>query len=920
MLRSRSPQHNYLQSKKEKKMAKQLKIITLLLIALLLLVACGGSSELPPAESEAPAEEAEAPAAEEEAPAEEAEAPAEEEAEAPAEEAAAGEAIFVSTQFAPIEEQEKFRAILQEGGFDVTASDDGPMIDLVLAGAQSGSGEVDVVGTLHGNFPPLAREDAMMNMIDVADDLAADRELAPAFLETGLLGSDDFLYYVPWMQATYIMAASTEALDYLPEGADVNALTWEQFGEWCQTLMDETGSPKCGLPHPGLFHRFLEGYLFPSFTGGMVSNFQSSEAMDMMAWARDTLWPTVHPESISYEFMQEPLMSGEVWVAFDHTARLLDAFNSDPEGFVAFPAPAGPAGRGFMPVVVGLGIPADAQNPDAGADVVEYLTRPDVQGAILRDLGFFPVVDGVDTSDLPPGIQIEADAVAAQANSPDALPALLPVGLGERGGEINQIYRNAFDRIVLNGEDIEAVLGEEAANLQALMDETGAPCWAPDAPSEGPCQVNPIGEMSAMPAPAEEDEETEEAAAPAEMSDAVFVSTQFAPIEEQEKFRAILQPGGFDVTASDDGPMIDLILAGAQSGSGEVDVVGTLHGNFPPLAREDAMMNMIDVADDLMADRDLAPAFLETGLLGTDDFLYYVPWAQATYIMGANVAALDYLPEGADVNALTWEQFGEWCQTLMDETGGPKCGLPHPGLFHRFLEGYLWPSFTGGMVTQFNSPEAAEMMTWARDTMWPTIHPESISYEFMQEPLMAEEVWVAFDHTARLLDAYNSDPDKFVAFPAPAGPAGRGFMPVVVGLGIPADAQNPEAGADVVEYLTRPDVQGQVLNELGFFPVVDGVDTANMPEGIAIEAAAVSAQATAGDALPALLPVGLGERGGEINQIYRNAFDRIVLDGEDIQTVLDEEAANLQALMDETGAPCWAPDPASEGPCQIGGS
>jgi multiple sugar transport system substrate-binding protein len=898
-------------------MAKYLKILSLLFIILMLVVACGGGDEAPaPAdESEAPAEEAEAPAEEE------AEAPAEEEAEAPADEVAAGEAVFFSTQFVPIEEQEKFRAILQEGGFDVNGSEEGPMLDLVLAGAQSGAGEIDVVGALHGSFPPLANEDAMMNMIDVADDLAADREIAPAFLETGLLGSGDFLYYIPWMQATYIMGANVEALEYLPEGADVNALTWEQFGEWCQALLDETGEPKCGLPHAGLFHRFLEGYMWPSFTGGMVSNFQSSEAMDMMAWARDTLWPTIHPESINYEFMQEPLLADEVWVAFDHTARLLDAFNAEPDRFVAFPAPAGPAGRGFMPVVVGLGIPADAPNPEAGAELIEYLTRPDVQGAILKELGFFPVVDGVDTSDLPPGIAIEAGAVSAQANSADALPALLPVGLGERGGEINQIYKNAFDRIVLDGEDIEAVLGEEAGNLQALMDETGAPCWAPDAPSDGPCQVNPIGEMSEMPAPVEEAEaveETDEAeAAPVEASDAVFFSTQFVPVEEQEKFRAILQTGGFDVNGSEEGPMLDLVLAGAESGAGEIDVVGALHGSFPPLAREEAMMNMIDVADDLMADRELAGAFLETGLLGSDDFLYYVPWMQATYIMGANSEALDYLPEGADVNALTWEQFGEWCQTLLDETGEPKCGLPHAGLFHRFLEGYMWPSFTGGMVTQFNSPEAAEMMTWARDTLWPTIHPESINYEFMQEPLQSGEVWVAFDHTARLLDAFNADPDNFVAFPAPAGPAGRGFMPVVVGLGIPADAPNPEAGADVIEFLTRPEIQGEILNQLGFFPVVSGVDTSAMPPGISIEAGAVSAQATADDALPALLPVGLGERGGEINQIFKNAFDRIVLDGEDIQTVLDEEAANLQALMDETGAPCWAPDPASDGPCQI---
>ncbi|MEM9775618.1 MAG: carbohydrate ABC transporter substrate-binding protein, partial [Chloroflexota bacterium] len=98
---------------------------------------------------------------------------------------------------------------------------------------------------------------------------------------------------------------------------------------------------------------------------------------------------------------------------------------------------------------------------------------------------------------------------------------------------------------------------------------------------------------------------------------------------------------------------------------------------------------------------------------------------------------------------------------------------------------------------------------------------------------------------------------------------------------------------------------------------VDGVDVSALSEGVAIEAAAVNKQATSPNALPALLPVGLGDRGGEINQIFRNAFDRIVLEGEDITTVLNEEGDNLQALMNETGAPCWAPDPASDGPCVV---
>ncbi|RME81310.1 MAG: carbohydrate ABC transporter substrate-binding protein, partial [Caldilineae bacterium] len=529
-----------------------------------------------------------------------------------------------------------------------------------------------------------------------------------------------------------------------------------------------------------------------------------------------------------------------------------------------------------------------------------FLTRPDVQAAVLKSLGFFPVVSGVDFSGLPEGVAIEAGAVEAQATAPDAIPALLPVGLGERGGEINQIFRNAFDRIVLEGEDISAVLDEEGDNLQALMNETGAPCWAPDPPSEGPCPVAPLGEAPA-----------------AAMKEVVFFSTQFAPIEEQEKFRAILAEGGYDFTATEEGPLLDQVIAAAKAGKGEIGVIGALHGSFPPLARENALMNLIDLADDLLQTRELAPAFLETGLLGTEDFLYYIPWMQATYIMAANKQALDYLPEGVTLENMTWDDFAAWCQNLLDETGGPKCGLPHAGLFHRFLEGYMWPSFTGGMVTNFQSDDAKAMLEWARDVLWPTIHPQSINYEFMQEPLLSDEVWVAFDHTARLIEAFNQKPEDFVAFAAPSGPQGKGFMPVIVGLGIPSTAPDPDASAGLIEFLTRPDVQAAVLKSLGFFPVVSGVDFSDLPEGVAIEAGAVEAQATAPDALPALLPVGLGERGGEINQIFRNAFDRVVLEGEDIDTVLSEEAANLQALMNETGAPCWAPDPPSEGPCQV---
>jgi multiple sugar transport system substrate-binding protein len=215
----------------------------------------------------------------------------------------------------------------------------------------------------------------------------------------------------------------------------------------------------------------------------------------MFTFLRDDLWPYVNAESITYGFMNEPLLSGEVWVAFDHTARLSPAFeamiNGDTDlSFVAFPAPAGPAGRGFMPVVAGLGIPFSAPDPDAAEALIEFMLTPSTQSAVLQELGFFPIISGVDTTDLPGHVSILAEAVGNQANSADALPALLPVGLGDRGGEINEIFRAAFTRIVFEGEVIEDVLASEGERLSTLMTETGAACWPPDAPSEGACVVN----------------------------------------------------------------------------------------------------------------------------------------------------------------------------------------------------------------------------------------------------------------------------------------------------------------------------------------------------------------------------------------------------------------------------------------------
>ena len=74
-------------------------------------------------------------------------------------------------------------------------------------------------------------------------------------------------------------------------------------------------------------------------------------------------------------------------------------------------------------------------------------------------------------------------------NARDALPSLLPIGLGAEGGNFNRIYRDTFTRIVLRNENIRTVLAEQGRALQGIFERTGARCWAPDRPSRGACRV-----------------------------------------------------------------------------------------------------------------------------------------------------------------------------------------------------------------------------------------------------------------------------------------------------------------------------------------------------------------------------------------------------------------------------------------------
>lgn len=405
----------------------------------------------------------------------------------------------------------------------------------------------------------------------------------------------------------------------------------------------------------------------------------------------------------------------------------------------------------------------------------------------------------------------------------------------------------------------------------------------------------------------------------AQSSSITLVSTQFSPVDESSAFQGILAsaPAKVNFLPLDSSTFTSQFEAQEQAHQVKVSVIAGLHGDFAPFVALHLLQDVTPLLKKLK-NRGFPSTFVKLGMFGNKKQHYYIPWMQATYVMAVNKKALKYLPKGAKVESLTYDQLIQWGKNMEKATGKRLIGLPAgpTGLLARFVEGYLYPSFTHSNVVQFKSKAAAAM--WQKvKSLWSVTNPQSTSYNFMQDPLLSGEVWVAWDHVARLINAVTQKPKDFVLVPAPSGPKGLGYLLVIGGMAIPKGAPNVKAADSVITFLTSPYAQLNVLDKLAFFPATKVKIPKNLSAGIRIEAGAVSKQARAKHTVAALLPVGLGTQGGAYNKVFTDTFSRIVLNNQPIQSVLNDEGNTLQSLLNSTGAGCWAPDPASHGPCKV---
>ncbi|MCP2168563.1 ABC transporter substrate-binding protein [Goodfellowiella coeruleoviolacea] len=398
-----------------------------------------------------------------------------------------------------------------------------------------------------------------------------------------------------------------------------------------------------------------------------------------------------------------------------------------------------------------------------------------------------------------------------------------------------------------------------------------------------------------------------------------FLSTQFTPLDERQRFEQILKNTVTDINVGynpvDVGVFGTTLTSQVNSGRVSVSLVGALHGELGQYT------DLLSDLDDLVAelgDRGFPSHLLSLTTLGGKSSKY-VPWMQASSVLAVHKKALGWLPAGADVRHLTYDQLLDWVSAGRAANGGkPIFGLPAgpKGLYHRFFQGYLLPSFTGGQITTFRNQDAVAAWEYMK-RLWANTAPASTNYDYMQEPLARGEVLIAWDHVARLVKAPESSPDDWLMVPAPRGPKGQGYLLVAAGLAIPRGAPQPDRARAVIRALTTATAQAEVLRQNAFFPVIRDAIPADLPPAARLEADAISNQSEADGAVLSLPPGGLGKRDGEVSQIFKNCFTEICLDGKPVQEVLDAQAVQLNAILDQVKVPCWAPDPVEGTSCRV---
>ena len=366
--------------------------------------------------------------------------------------------VFSSRLFSPPREQEFFineiiKPFEEEHGVTINFQiiDDQTLLD--RAEVQQGTDHVttDIVVAHNSRMAEWIEAGWVEDLTDHVDSWD-DRHFSEAFVQN--TNKDGSQYFLPVGADVYLLLANNKALPYLPDGVELDSITWEEYAAWAVAVAEGEGEGKVcitGIPSKSWVYMF--GGTALSFGAGFPDA-NSAGAMD--AWK---VWETIGkaegfvPTVLNIDSCVDPMMREESWLTVFHNARAGQVFASNETAFTLAPAPTGPTGTGSIAGVSGYAIMSGSANYDLAVSFLEYLTRPEIQVKLAKGTGGFipPVQEAIDYLGDEAIDEVINKAVLVLENG---VVSGVPGGDYEDWGAVKACFDDVFADTILTGDDV----------------------------------------------------------------------------------------------------------------------------------------------------------------------------------------------------------------------------------------------------------------------------------------------------------------------------------------------------------------------------------------------------------------------------------------------------------------------------------
>jgi len=382
----------------------------------------------------------------------------------------------------------------------------------------------------------------------------------------------------------------------------------------------------------------------------------------------------------------------------------------------------------------------------------------------------------------------------------------------------------------------------------------------------------------------------------------VFSSRLFSPPREQEYFiNEIIKPfeeeHGVTVNFQiiDDTTLLDRAKVQQETNHVTTDIIVSHNGSMPQWLDNGWVEDLTEYVES-WDDRHFSPAFEQD--TNRDGKQYFLPVGADVYLLLANNKALPYLPEGVDLDTITWDQYADWAVAIAEGEGeGKVCitGIPSKSWVYMF--GGTGLSYGAGFPDANSEGAMAAWKVWEKIGKGNGFVPTVLNIDSCVDPMMREESWLTVFHNARAGQVYASNETQFTLAPAPTGPVGTGSIAGVSGYGIMKGTANYDLAVMFLEYLTRPDIQVKIAKGTGGFipPVQEAMDFLGDE---AIDEVINKAVLVLENGVVSGVPASNYQDWGAVKACYDDVFEDTILVGADVtQDRIDEAQACIDGLL-----------------------